>query len=98
MNMSIIKFIQLAQSEVNLNFVYDESIGDYYCDFVNGKLYVNDNLILEKDLTSSDAGKLKLLKTCFGIKLLQNNYSPVIIQERPERVPGIVILSMENFM
>ena len=58
-----VEFIRLAQSEVNLKFVYDEFIGDYHCDVVNGKLYVNGDLVLEKDLSSSDTGKLNLLRT-----------------------------------
>ena len=83
-----VEYINLAQSEVRLNFVHEESVGNYYCDLVRGRLYLNSNLILEKDLSSSEAGKLKLLRACLPAKLLQSNYSPVVIQGRPERVPG----------
>ena len=82
-----VEYITLAQSEVRLNFVY-EPVGKYYCDLIRGRLYLNSNLILKKDLSSTEAGKLKLLRACLPAKLLQSNYSPVVIQERPERVPG----------
>ena len=68
--------------------MYADSLADYYCDLFDGKFYMNGEVILEEDLSSSAIAKIKLMRACIGLKLLPEQYSPVVIEERPERLAG----------
>ena len=57
---------------------------------------MNDQVILEKDLSSSATVKTKLMWDCFGFKLLQEKYLPVVIEERPERLAGTGDVDSDN--
>ena len=78
----------LFQSTVDLHYRHVEQIVGYCCDLQNGKFYINDEIILEGDLSPSAIAKMKLMRDSVALKLLPAEYSPILIEERPERVAG----------